>query len=95
MAWYETAGKTIEELRKSQRMTQKDLAERLGVQRDAVKDWECFYRKPSVEMLMKLSRIFDVTVDYLIGKSDSRLPADHRITVLTNRFGFLQRLQRR
>ena len=95
MEWNIEAGKRIENLRKERNMTQQELADSIGgLKRVTVKDWECFNRKPNVEMLIKLANYFGVTVDYLIGHSDSKYPADNDITILTDRFGFSQKAAR-
>ena len=92
MEWYKKAGKRIEELRNERKMTQQKLADSIGgLQRVTVKDWECYNRKPNIDMLIKLADYFGVTVDYLIGRSDSKYPADDNITILTDRFGFSQK----
>lgn len=47
--------------------TQKELADHLYVNQTAVSQWERGVTMPSSQMLLKLSELFDVTVDYLIG----------------------------
>ena len=53
-------------VRKKKKMTQVDLAKRLGVTRGTIANWESGTSNPSIEILLELSRIFDVSVDYLI-----------------------------
>jgi transcriptional regulator with XRE-family HTH domain len=55
-------------VRKKAKLTQSDLAKKLNVTRGTIANWENGTSNPSVEMLLELSRIFDVSVDYLIGK---------------------------
>lgn len=54
-------------LRKAKNLSQDDLAEELGLSRQAVSKWENENSKPDVENLIKLSKIFKVSVDDLIG----------------------------
>lgn len=62
----------IEYLRKKQKMSQGELADRLNISRQAVSEWERGISLPSVEKLITLSEIFDVSLDYLIkGKESS------------------------
>jgi len=56
-------------LRKSRDLTQEQLAERLNVSRQSVSKWESGQVIPEVEKLVELSRVFDVTVDYLVKPS--------------------------
>lgn len=60
----------ITTLRKSRDLTQEQLAERLGVSRQSVSKWENGSVIPDVEKIIELSRIFDVTLDYLLKPSE-------------------------
>ena len=62
----------MKSLRLEAGLTQKEVAERLGMSQPAYLSWEKGKRKPSGETLEKFSTFFDVSVDYLLGKSDSR-----------------------
>lgn len=59
--------KRIGELRLSFGWTQVQLAQRLGVTKQTVSNWENDNIQPSIEMLIKLSKIFNVTTDNLLG----------------------------
>lgn len=60
----------IKELRTEKGYTQADLARLLGVNQTAVGKYERGELEPNIQILMKLSQIFEVTVDYIIGNSD-------------------------
>ena len=60
-------GEKLKELRKSAGLTQKQLAERLGITSSVVSYYELSERTPSPEVLIKLSGIFHVSVDSLLG----------------------------
>lgn len=49
-------------------MTQVELAEKLGVQQSTISHIENNLRDPSVELLVRLADVLEVTVDELIGK---------------------------
>lgn len=53
-------------LRKAGGMSQEDLADVLGVSRQAVSRWEQGHTYPDVPNLQKLMNVFDVSADYLI-----------------------------
>ena len=57
----------IYELRMSFGWTQVHLAQKLGVTKQTVSNWENDNIQPSIEMLIKLSKIFNVSTDYLLG----------------------------
>ena len=60
-------GQRIGELRSSFGWSQVDLAKRLGVAKQTVSNWENDNIQPSIEMLVRLSKLFNVTTDYLLG----------------------------
>ncbi len=62
---------TIRRLRRDHGMTQNELADRLGVSYQAVSRWENESSYPDIELLPSIAALFGVTVDYLLGASDS------------------------
>lgn len=50
--------------------SQKDLADALFVNQTAVSQWERGVTMPSGQMLIKLSNMFGVSTDYLLGRTD-------------------------
>lgn len=58
--------KTIKRLRSERGMTQEALAEKLFITRQSVSSWENDRTQPDIEMLGKLSEIFDVSIEELI-----------------------------
>lgn len=62
----------IKMLRENLGMTQQDLADKIEGAKSSVAMYEKGDRKPSLEVLVKLSEIFNCSIDYLLGKSDIR-----------------------
>jgi len=60
----------IVELREKNNWERDDLATRLGVSYSTIAKYETDKRQPDLKTLERLSEIFDVTVDYLIGRSN-------------------------
>ena len=60
-------GNILKKLRLQERLTQQQLADRLGVTKSVVSYYELQARYPSPEILVKLAAIFHVTTDYLLG----------------------------
>lgn len=52
------------------RMTQKEVAEHIGISQNAYSYWESGRSKIDNVSLAKLAELFDCTVDYLLGNSD-------------------------
>ena len=61
-------GETIYRLRTKQVMSQDTLAEALGVSRQSVSKWENNAAVPELEKLIKMSELFGVTLDELVGR---------------------------
>lgn len=59
-------GDKIMNLRKKNAWSQEELAERLGVSRQSISKYESAQVVPDMEKILKLSRIFGVTTDYLL-----------------------------
>ena len=53
-------------------MTQKELAAMLHVKRSTVGSWETAYRLPEIQKAQKAADIFNVRLDWLLGKSDNQ-----------------------
>lgn len=62
----------IAELRKEKRMNQISLALKLNVSQKIISAYENGKNEPSIDLLMRMADLFNVSIDYLIGYSDSR-----------------------
>ena len=60
----------IKQLRKQKGLTQKEMAEAVGVGVSTVAMWESGKRTPSFKLLNDLSDLFDKSIDYILGTSD-------------------------
>lgn len=70
-------GQRICELRTALGWSQVELAKRLGVAKQTVSNWENENIQPSIEMLIRLAKLFNVTTDYMLGMENiPRLNAD-------------------
>ena len=68
--------------------TQQDLADKLGCSKSVIGLYESETRKPSLEVLIKLSEIFNCSIDYILGKSDIRNPEIQEDPLGLARIGF-------
>lgn len=59
-------GSKLKKLRKEHKLTQAQLAERIGVTKPTVSAYENDLRSPSYEVLVSLANVFDVSLDYLL-----------------------------
>lgn len=70
----------IKELRFVKGISQVDLAKRLNVSKQSVSNWENDNIQPSIEVLIKLADIFNVSTDYLLGREIVRQLDTDKIT---------------
>ncbi|MFA5449538.1 MAG: helix-turn-helix transcriptional regulator [Clostridia bacterium] len=60
----------LKELRREKGLLQQDLAKELNVSKSAVSGWEVGRNQPNYDVLLQLANMFEVSIDYLIGKKD-------------------------
>ena len=60
----------LKSLRIQHNLTQKQIAEFLGTSQPSYQNWEKGTRKPSRNTIQKLADFFNVSTDYLLGKTD-------------------------
>lgn len=65
-------GEKLRSLRIEKNLTQKQVADRIGLAISAVSSYESGSRYPTYDTLIKLARIFHVSTDYLLGIADKR-----------------------
>ena len=61
-------GKKLREVRKSKKLTQQELADKVGTNRVNVTKWETGRTEPSFENLVKLAGLLEVSLDWLFGR---------------------------
>jgi transcriptional regulator with XRE-family HTH domain len=60
----------LKRLRVEKNLVQKDIADAMHLSIRAISNYEQGIREPSLEILIKLCNYFDVSADYLIGRTD-------------------------
>lgn len=71
-----TLGYKIKLLRKENGLTQLELGDKLGLSKANISKYESNVHEPSIETLNKLSDLFNVSVDYLLGRTNVRNHTD-------------------
>lgn len=64
-------GERLKQLRIEHQMKLRDVAAALNVTVRSINRYEDGTREPSVEMIIKFCKLYDVSADYLLGLSDS------------------------
>lgn len=62
-------------LRKGKGWSQEDLAEKLGISRQAISKWEVGTSKPDIDNIIKISKLFEVSIDELVNNEIVRTEA--------------------
>ena len=70
-------GKRIQTARQFRRLTGEQLAEELNISVDSLRHIEHGVRRPSFQLIERISDTLDVSLDYLAGKTES--PLEHRL----------------
>jgi transcriptional regulator with XRE-family HTH domain len=63
-------GSKITQLRKAKSWSQEDLAKKINSSRVMVGNYERNTNTPSIDVIIKMARTFEVTVDFLIGEGE-------------------------
>ncbi|PYI57206.1 helix-turn-helix domain-containing protein [Paenibacillus flagellatus] len=64
-------GERIAYLREKRGLTQEDLANKLGISRASLSHYETNRREPDYETLNKIANFFDISLDYLLGRTEN------------------------
>lgn len=64
----------IESLRIDNDRTQEQIAEYLGCQREVYRRYEKGTRQIPVDFLIKLADLYDVSMDYIVGRTNNKKP---------------------
>lgn len=64
-------GSKIIQLRKKKNWSQTDLSKEIKVSRTIIGNYERNENMPSIEILLKMAKAFDVSVDFLIGEAEA------------------------
>ncbi|AKC63139.1 DNA-binding protein [Clostridium sporogenes] len=65
-------GDRLKELREEKEMTQEELGKLLNVSRQTISGYEAGAIEPSISNLIKLANIFNISLDYLLGRTKER-----------------------
>lgn len=67
-----TVGQRIQELRKSEYLSQEEMAEQLEVSKQSISKWELDKAVPGIDKIIRMCELYGVTSDYLLmGREDT------------------------
>ena len=62
----------IKELRIAKKIKQVDFCKQIGVTQGALSGWENEKYEPDIKAIHKMAEIFEVTIDYLLGREEQK-----------------------
>jgi len=80
-------GDRLTDIRKKKKISQDELAKKIGVHAPVIGRYERGEVKPSIEVAMNIAEALDVSLDYLVGSTDSQLEKN-----IINRIQNIQKL---
>ena len=75
--------KRIAELRKEKKISQEELSKKIGVHQNVIGRYERGEAKPSIEVATAIADAFNVSLDYLVGKTEFIVDEDIANRILT------------
>lgn len=67
-----TLSENMYALRKERKLTQEQAAQEIGMVMRTYRRYEMGEREPGASTLIKIADYYDVTIDYLVGRTDKR-----------------------
>lgn len=65
-----TIGERIIEVRKGEGLNQVEFSKKIGLTKQTVSNYETGTRQPGLDIILKISEVFNISTDYLLGKSN-------------------------
>lgn len=75
----------LRKLRLENKMTMEELGRKLGVNKSRISMWENKGTMPKKDILIKIAKLYNVSVDYILGNTGSHTPVINPIIVNINR----------
>ena len=81
-------GNRLRKLRKENNLSQKELAKKFNTSKTAISNYENDYRKPNMDLISEFASFFNVTVDYLLDRTDIRkIELPKEIKIFLDKYG--------
>lgn len=75
MDYHQIFGERLKALRLEKQLTQEDVAQFINANEVDIQDYEHGRNYPTISKFILLAGVFQVSLDYLIGRNDNRMPA--------------------
>ena len=82
-------GDRLKQARLNAKMTQQELAERIGAKANSVSNWEKGVSRPDIEQVSQICAILNVSANYLIDTSEISVTISPYDKIILNKYHFL------
>lgn len=82
-------GDKLKELRKNKNMSQEELGEICGVAKQTVSNWENNITQPPFDVVIKISKYFSVSTDYLFGIKQEDMANIDKLKQVLQEYGIM------
>ena len=82
----------LKELRLEKGLNQKELAEIIDTTQRNVSNWENGNSEPDIQMMLKMAKFFEVSVDYLLGNTENLVKIDNANSLNDELFSIVSKL---
>lgn len=79
-----TFGEQLEKLRKARHMTQEEMGEKFGICASTLSNYERGIHQPDLEFIDQVADYFNVSIDYMFGKTSFYAPIDQLNVLLSD-----------
>ncbi|KYH31891.1 helix-turn-helix domain-containing protein [Neomoorella mulderi] len=76
-----TFGERLKSLREQKELSQEALGKKFHLSQSIIAHYEAGRKQPSQDILQRLADFFNVSVDFLLGRTDDPNPGQHRSTI--------------
>ncbi|MFI5358954.1 MAG: helix-turn-helix domain-containing protein [Halanaerobiales bacterium] len=87
-------GKKLRSLRQEKKLSQVELSKKLNVTSQALSQYVLGKRIPDAEMIIRIADFFDVSVDYLLDRTNERITVDNMKAILASDPAFARALDK-
>ena len=78
MEWLDNYYPRLKDLREDHDLSQRQIADYLGMKQPQYSRYECGYRDIPTDVLIKLARLYKTSTDYILGLTNQSKPKDNK-----------------
>ena len=88
-------GVRLRKVRKGKKLSQKEVAKRIEINNSCISNYERDYRTPPIETLVALADLYDISTDYLLGRTSNKKRNSHNYDAFEEMYLEIKELEMR